>query len=102
MKSLTLSLMLVTLLALPLILGACGDDEGVTCFTCLYEKRTTSCSSSSFGPWESGEATIDFELKDGLTPTQFCSDAYPASDIECGGGCCIDFQFRNVSVGSCN
>ncbi len=81
---------------------ACSDDDDEPdCFTCLYEKRSTSCSSGSFGSWEEGSSTIDFELKDGLSREGFCKQAYPASDIECGGSCCISFQFRNVRVGSC-
>lgn len=91
------------LIILPLFMACSNSDDGTPeCFTCEFEKRTTSCSSSSFGPWEADVAIIDFELRDGLTPQGFCNEAYPANDIECGGGCCISFQFRNVSVGSCN
>ena len=83
-------------------LAACGEeDEGPSCFTCLYEKRSSGCGSSGFGPWEEGSSTIDFELRDGLTPEGFCREAFPASDLECAGGCCVSFQFRNVRVGPC-
>jgi hypothetical protein len=88
-------------IVLALLLVHCSEDDEISCFTCQYEKRTTSCSSSSFGPWEQGTLTVDYELKDGLSPEQYCNQTYPASDIECAGGCCISFQFRNVSVGSC-
>lgn len=100
-KALLLTLALFALL----ITGACSSDEdgGTEVFHCSYEQRNTSCSSSKFGPWTAGCATVDFELREGLTAESFCSQAYPASDIECGGGCCISFQFRNVvsSGGPC-
>ncbi len=79
----------------------CSDDNELTCFTCLYEKRTTSCGSAAFGSWEEGSAVIDFEIRDDLTPEGFCRQTYPANDTECAGGCCISFQFRNVRVESC-
>ena len=97
MKKLTLVFSIMMLL----ITGCSDDDDEVTCFTCLYEQRNTSCGSSEFGPWEEGSAIIDFEIRDDLTPESFCLQAYPANDIECGGGCCLSFQFRDVRVGSC-
>ena len=76
------------------------DDDGWSVFHCTYEERMTSCNSTSFGPWESECRTVDFELRDGLTPEGFCQEAYSGSDTECAGGCCMDFEFRNTEAHS--
>ena len=78
-------------------------EEETTCFRCVYEERsTTGCSGSSYGPWESGESTADTEdIRSDLTREEYCDLVYPSSDTECGGGCCVSFQFRNVRVESC-
>ena len=87
-------------------LSACIDEEedkppGV--FSCVYEGRKTSCSSSAFGPWTAACSTVDFELREGLSPEQYCQQAYPANDVHCAGSCCLSFQYRNVSMqgGAC-
>ena len=80
---------------------SCGEEE--TCFRCLYEKRVSSCNSYSYGPWEAGEITEDLEnIKSGLSKEDYCNQVYPASDSHCAGGCCLNFQFQNVRVASCN
>ena len=94
-------------IVLPIILTSitfsvgCSDDEGLECFSCVYEKRRTGCNSLIFRDWEQGSSTIDFELKDGLTPESFCRQTFPSSDTECSATCCINIQYRNVRVESC-
>ena len=92
-------LVALVLLLASMGLAACGDD-GPSIFSCTFEQRKTSCGSSSFGEWEAECRTIDFELRDGLSPEQFCQNAYSGSDTECGGGCCLDFQFRATEMRS--
>ena len=98
------NLLLTLLLLSAAVLPACGSD-GVprSDFACVYEERQTDCGGGSFGPWTSECSFVDFEIRDDLTPQAYCDQAYPASDTECGGGCCISFQFRNVvALSSCN
>ncbi len=78
---------------------ACGGDDGII-FHCSYEESKTSCSSSTYSDWAEDCLTVDFELKEGLSKEQYCSDTFPPTDTECGGNCCISYKFRNVSVGS--
>ena len=81
--------------------GACGTSGGGSgTFSCVYEVSSTPCNSGAFGPYTAECATIDFELRDDLSPEQFCNDAYSGTDFECGGGCCVSFRFRNTHVES--
>lgn len=86
------------------LLVSCTEDEENECFECSYEKRRTSCSSSSFGSWESltSESVFTEDIKEGLSKQGYCDLVYPSSDLACSGDCCISFQFRNVTVESCN
>lgn len=81
----------------------CSEDEGPSCFKCVYEKRTTSCGGSGFGDWEAGSSEHDAStIKDDLNPQSFCDLVYPASDLNCELNCCINFEFRNVQAESCD
>ena len=72
------------------------DDNG----SCHYEKSVSQCGGGNMSAFEAGCTNIDFELRDDLSPAQFCKNAYPATDTECGGGCCLNFAFRNVTHSS--
>ncbi|MBZ0120155.1 MAG: hypothetical protein IT378_03275 [Sandaracinaceae bacterium] len=88
-------LALASLLSLAI---GCGGDVPRSNFYCSYEGRRTSCSSSSYGPWTAECTLVDTEIRDDLTPDTYCALVYPPSDTECAGGCCISFQFRNVTA----
>ncbi|MDN5216473.1 hypothetical protein QQ020_30675 [Fulvivirgaceae bacterium BMA12] len=81
----------------------CSEDEGPSCFKCVYEKRSTGCGGSGFGAWEEGSSEHDAStIRDDLTPQSYCDLVYPASDLACELNCCISFQFKNVVVASCD
>lgn len=75
-----------------LVLTACEEPYGP--LACDYEVRATSCSDSSFGPWESDCLDV-LEPRDDLTPEGWC-DLITDDTIECGGGCCLSFQYREA------
>ena len=86
-----------------LIAFGCSEDEGPSCFKCIYEERKTSCSSSGFGNWEAGSSEHDEStIRNDLNPQSFCELVYPSSDLECQANCCINFQFRNVQAVDCD
>ncbi|MCA9608335.1 MAG: hypothetical protein KC619_22150 [Myxococcales bacterium] len=89
---------LAVVLPLLFLVAACGEAVPRSDFYCTYESRRTSCSSSDFGPWTSECTLVDFEIRDDLTPDTFCAEAYPPTDTECAGGCCVSFEFRNVTA----
>lgn len=92
---------LLTGFTLLIILG-CSEDEGPSCFKCIYEERKTSCGSAGFGNWEAGSSEHDTRtIRDDLNPQSFCELLYPPSDLECAANCCINFQFRNVQEQGC-
>lgn len=77
--------------------AGCGDDPMPDSnFYCIYEGRSTSCTSSSFGPWLEECSYVDFEIRDDLTPDSFCDQAYPPYDSECAASCCVEYEFQNV------
>ncbi len=76
---------------------ACGEGEdGVDIFSCSFEERNTACNSTIFGPWEADCATIDFELIEGLSQSDFCAQTFPPTDSETQAECTVLFEFRNV------
>lgn len=93
--------LIFVMIAAAFVLAACSSDEsGTGTFHCSFEEsKTSGCGGSSFGPFIAGCSTVDFELREGLTRESFCAQAYPASDIECAGGCCVQFRFQNVVAG---
>lgn len=94
--------LLIILTALMLV--SCDEDEVNECFQCSYDKRKSSCSSASFGAWESDISGSVFseDIKEGLTKQGYCDLVYPSNDLACAAGCCVSFQFKNVTVQSCD
>ena len=80
------------------ILSACsavGGSSGTQ--SCTYDKRISSASGCTADTaWE----TVCFdipELVDGLSNADYCANQ--ANDgIECGGGCCLTFEFTTPQV----
>lgn len=98
MKQIIQNVMFLTFLSI--FIGCNSDDDGVACFSCLYEQQRTGCNNNDYGDWEEKSLTIN-EPKDGLVPEQFCNEQFPATDLFCESSCCIRFRHRNVRVGPC-
>ena len=93
--------MLMALLFLPLIVGACDDDEKNSCFRCVYEKRTSACGGGSYGAWTDMEITYNTDdIKDGLSKQDVCN--LIKSTTHCESTCCINYQVRNVKLAPCD
>jgi len=82
---------------------ACGGEsengssaEGLFC---SYEQRTTRCSGSGYTDWEQKCSAIDFELREGLSPSQYCQSFNGNSTVS-GGGCSMTIQRRDTFLRS--
>jgi len=72
---------------------ACSGSEEDGPLACVYERSSTSCSGSGFGPYE--EECLDVQYpKDGLTPDGWC-DIITSDSSECASSCCLSYRYRN-------
>ena len=99
MKSLLL--LSVLIVACAMVITSCS--QGST-YCCTYESRHTGCGGVGWSQWETEYYEFDIDdYKEGWTPEQVCNK-FTGSDTECGGGCCIEVQYRNnrLSSGGCS
>jgi hypothetical protein len=79
------------------VITGCGDGS-IYCVT--YETRHTGCGGVGWSDWETEhyEFNID-DYREDWTPERV-RDKFTGSATECGGGCCIEVQYRNTSLSS--
>ncbi len=92
------------LVFLALAATACtgGEDETpIRC--CSYDERSTDgCDGAGFGPWQS--LAFEFDADDYVISAEEVCDNVTQSGLFCEGGCCIDYEYRNVILkkGECS
>jgi hypothetical protein len=96
-----IALFIIGILFLTAMYAACGSAEGGGDgdYACSYETRSTDgCDGYGFGDWE--EECFSFNADDYfITPQEVC-DNVTTGGVFCEAGCCVDFEFRNVSLDS--
>jgi hypothetical protein len=79
-----------------------GCTENST-YSCIYESRHTGCGGKEWTEWgtECNAFNMD-NYKEDWTPEKVCQK-YSGTDTNCGGGCCIEIEYRNnqLSKSSC-
>jgi len=90
----------VALVAVAVVPGGCGDDEGGGVYCCTWESRHTGCGGTDWTAWETeqDEFNIDDYLE-GWTPERVCNK-YTGSDTACSDTCCIYVEKRNNTLTS--
>ena len=82
-----------------------GEKDGSgTIYACSYEYRSTGCGGVGWSEWTTQcyQFNID-DYQEGWTPERVCNK-YMGSGTECGGSCCINYEYRNnvISKGNCS
>ncbi len=98
------ALLVAMALAFAGALTGCGEGSGGGTYCCQYETRSTGCGGTGWKEWESGTDEFDIvDYQEGWTPERVCNK-YTGSGTECGGSCCINYQYRDntLSDGLCS
>lgn len=91
---------LFSLLFLLIIISGCSEN---TSYSCTYESRHTGCGGKEWTIWVKDCVAFNMDdYKEGWTPEKVC-EKYSGTDTNCGGGCCIEIEYRNnmISKGTC-
>jgi hypothetical protein len=99
-------LLFVIIIGLTTIIGCFGEEDegdGGAIYSCTYDKRSTGCGGTGWSDWET--SCYEFDIDDyveGWTPEMVC-DKFSGSGEECGGSCCILYEYRDnvLSSGYC-
>jgi len=105
MKKANSTLILVSTLLCSLVIAGCGGGggDGSGYFACSYETRVTDgCDGYGFGEWT--EECFSFNSDDYYITAEEVCDNITSGGYFCEAGCCIDTEFRNVSLtqGDCS
>lgn len=94
----------VSLMVLAFSFAGCGGgDGGSGDFACSYETRVTDgCDGYGFGDWTA--ECVSFNADDYVITAEEVCNNITTGGVFCQAGCCVDSEFRNVSLtsGFCN
>jgi hypothetical protein len=87
----------ITLVALAASLITCGEESASYC--CSYESRHTGCGGTGWTSWETTHYSFNLDdYQEGWSAERVCNK-FSGADTNCGGGCCINIEYRSNHLG---